>query len=278
MKKYRLSALLGVGLLKDARLAAIAIVGALLLGGSAANAAVMNFDGSNGVERVGYWEENNFLFNPAGSQSSNLCYDSFCLHEVSNGVLTTMTYDTPGTADGDTSDAHLGPDKTNAQLDAVYNNVFNLDFFYFVLIGEGTDNEFTVTGYKDGGGTVSATVNLGDALGLVDPVATAGAKTSLAKIPPGNKCKEPYSVIDKNCGYWMDLDDAWNNLTSVTWTPDDTAQMHLDCVGANESAGRADSGCDPSVVPPSVVPEPATLALLGFGLLGLGFCRRKLRT
>ena len=290
MEKYRLFALPGVRPGKDARLAAATIIAALLLGGSAANAAVMDFDGSEGVASVGYWEENNFLFNPAKSNNDTKCYDNKCLMEVGQGELTTMTYDDDGTPKpvdlsgftGTGPGGKLTEEERNAKLAEVYDDVFNLDFFYFSLVGKGVGvgNSFTVEGTYSNTllGTVSATFVLGDPLGAV---ATTGATSSFALARAGG-CDAATTTIEFNCGYWVDLDDDWNSLTSVTWTPNPLptvqngnsstkySQMRLDCVGANESGLGADSSCDPSDIP-----LPATAWLLLGGLVGLGAVVRR---
>jgi hypothetical protein len=293
MKKYRLSTLLGVGLLKDARFATAAIVGVLLLGGSAANAAIMDFDGFTG-NNVGYWEQNDFLFNPAKSNNDTKCYDNKCLMEIGQGVVTTMTHD----ADGEPKPLDLsgflpgsGPgnklteDERDEALATVYNDVFNLDFFYFLLVGNGDDqeNSFKVTGtYEDASrsadGMVSAEFVLGD--DIISTFAT-GADVSFAKAATGS-CDDTTATIDKNCGYWVDLDDTlWNALTSVTWAANTfdgngkqvlSAQMRLDCVGANEDNPGENHGCDPTDIP---IPLPATAWLLLGGLVTLGAAVRR---
>jgi hypothetical protein len=57
---------------------------------------------------------------------------------------------------------------------------------------------------------------------------------------------------------------------TILWDGTSLAQMVAD--GRNPQLFKVDGSTDPSI---SVVPEPATIVLLGFGLLGLGFIARK---
>lgn len=238
-----------------------------------AQGSVITFDGFNG-QKYDYWEEQDFLFSPAKSNNDSKCYETECLMEIGQGDLTTMTFDASG-------GGPYGGDE--APVDE-YGDVFNLDFFYFVLIGngEGADNSFTVTGYYEDLTTISATFVLGNPTGATADDATV----SFAADADTNKNDTDDGTIQKGVGYWVDLGDEWNDLVKVSWFVNTfdgngnqviSAQMRMDCVGANESVTGAQSGCAPA----TVVPVPAALPLLTGGLLwlaGLAGWRRRRRS
>ncbi|WP_299350234.1 VPLPA-CTERM sorting domain-containing protein [uncultured Shimia sp.] len=234
---------------------------ALILGVIAvpsANAAVMNFDGANGNPDP--WVENDFIFSPVKTSNDTKCWGGRCLQEITQGEVTTMTYDAP------VADATPDP--------------FNLDFFYFSLLGNTPhgDNVLTVIGTFADATKISATFFLDDLLGTV----LTDATTSVAKLHGGETNN---TQIKKQSGYWVDFGDSWNNLISVDWTGNTLANgeivygrngsVRIDCVGANESVTGANSGCNPITV--ATVPIPAAGLLLLGALGGLGFAGRRRR-
>jgi hypothetical protein len=253
------------------RLVSGAVVAAAMgVAATQAGAVVLNFDDFTG-QQLPYWEEQNFLFNPAKSNNDTKCYEEKCLMEIGQGDLTTMTYDASG----------LGPYGGKVQGEVIdpspnYGDAFNLDFFYFVLVGLGTEqvNSLTVLGNKVGGGQVSAQFILGNPTGAT----ATGASVSFATDEGSNANNSDDDTIQNNVGYWVDLDDQWNNLLSVSWllnTNEDvqSAQARLDCVGAFESGLGSESSCKPTSVPPVPLPAAGWLLLAGVG--GLVAMRRR---
>ena len=269
-----------------------ALVGMFSLAASSASAVVINFDEYNGFG-TGYWEESQFLFSPAKSDNDVKCYISRCLMEIGQGELTTMTYDE------DAVGPHGGGTGANAvpaeEVEEHYGDEFNLDFFYFVLVGQGEEqeNNLTVTGTFADGSTVTATFIIHTDTGEVevreynsdgDLIDDSGvAIVSFATDENSNHNDTDDGTIQYNVGYWVDLGDEWHGIVDATWTLNtfDTngnrvlsAQARLDCVGAFESGTGAESGCSPG----GEIPIPASLPMLLAGLGGLGILYRRRRT
>ena len=246
----------------------MAAVAALGLAATSASAAVVDFDDLNG--NPAYYENQNFLFTPVGNSSSGLCYDGRCLQELTQGQVTTMTYD--ASAGGPYGDGGQGG--ASIPLSTVapnYGDAFNLDFFYFLLTGNGaaSSNLLTVTGTFANNSTVSATFALNASTGAT----ATGANVVFASDYDGNNNNTPDGTIQKNVGFWVDLDDRWHGIVSAKWTSGSTAQVRLDCVGANESGLGSASGCKPSTMSP--VPLPAAGWMLLAGLGGMVAMRRR---
>lgn len=257
----------------------IAVSALIAFAGTSAGAAVIDFDGLNG--NPAYFEDQSFLFSPVGNSNSSLCYDNRCLQELGQGSVTTMTYDS--SEGGPYGDGGQGGNSIPLSVVSPnYGDAFNLDYFYFLLTGNGEDstNSLTVTGTFANNTTVSAMFNLLAGTGLT----ATGANVVYAADYDGNNNNTDNGTIQKNVGYWVDLDDNWNGVTSVTWSAGLTAQVRLDCVGANELGGLGSTnGCAPfdddgnTGGPMNPIPLPAGLPLLA-SALGLGLFLRRRRS
>lgn len=243
------------------RVASSVLGAALLALGSASHAALVtqliHFDDANNGWKWYSDADRNFLFDPTNLQSSVQCADSTnggngsCVIEGNQSVLPLMTRPSVGsTLQGS---ANQAPDASGALQ-------FTLDAFYFLLTGKGTGAENAISVLGSNGG--SYTFQLGgnyDAAGAPDVTFYEGADAG-----------DPAGVLNNNIGYVASFGDLFAGVSWIRFSAPASAQVRLDCVVATfdgtttQPRSSFSGGCGGGQVP-----EPGTLALLGFGLLGV---------
>lgn len=238
-----------------------ALVSALLAFSSASDAALVtqliHFDDAGNGWKWYSDVDTNFLFNPTNLQSSTQCADSTnggngsCVIESNQGVLPLMTRP----AVGPTSQGSANQDPDASGLLA-----FTLDSFYFLLTGNGTGSENAIS--VSGSNGANYTFQLGgnyDAAGAPDVAFYEGVNAG-----------DPAGDLGKNIGYVASFDNLFEGVSWIQFSAPSSAQVRLDCVVATfegtttQPRSSFNGGCGGGQIP-----EPGTLALLGFGLLGV---------
>jgi hypothetical protein len=257
--------------MRSAKAGLLAVLGAAVLAAPmAASAALVtqliHFDDADNGWKWYSDVDLNFLFDPTNLQSSTLCADSTsggngsCVIEGTQGGLPTMTRPT------------TGPDSQgSASTDPVYSGPsqsFTLDSFYFLLTGNGTGSENAIT--VTGSNSVTFTLALGTNW-------DGGAAPDVLLYEGGGLAGN----LVKDTGYIATFGSLFQNVTYIAFTAPSSAQVRLDCVvatfdGTTTQPLQSGSTCglgDNQV--PVPVSAPATLALVGLGLLGAGAMRRR---
>ena len=231
----------------------------------AANAVtqLIHFDDANNGWKWYSDADLNFLFDPTNLQSSVQCADSTnggngsCVIEGSQGALPRMTRPEFGpTIQGSASQ---GPVVSGT------NQSFTLDSFYFLLTGNGTGAENAITVTSNTG--VSFTFQLGGTY-AANPAVT---------FYEGLNAGDAAGSLAKDTGYVATFGSLFSGVSWIQFSAPSSANVRLDCVVATfngtttEPRSSFSGGCGNGVQ----VPEPAALALLGLGLAGLGFARRR---
>jgi hypothetical protein len=138
--------------------------------------------------------------------------------------------------------------------------------------GEGDGWNITLAGINYSSGTASAQFHVADGQEFTDAALLANA-TELAPVGP---VFQGTTVPDANAGPQTLWDIRDFNVTSLLSpglnTLNITTGVNSDCLACVLIALDLPAGAAP---PPPGVPEPASLALLGIGLAGLGAMRRR---